>query len=101
MVLRAACLPVVAPASLRFPAADYWSQWLEELLGTFGSYPLNVLPKALSWLLTFVLPLPFVAYCPAGVLTGHSSTLGVPVWLAEVSPLIGLGLYLLSRLLWS
>jgi ABC-2 type transport system permease protein len=25
----------------------------------------------------------------------------VPVWLAELSPLIGLGLYLLSRLLWS
>ncbi|WP_405953023.1 ABC-2 family transporter protein [Streptomyces prunicolor] len=57
--------------------------------------------RRLSWLLTFGLPLAFVAYFPAGVITGHGSTLCGPVWLAELSPLIGLGLYLLSRLLWS
>ncbi|WP_128380595.1 ABC transporter permease [Streptomyces cavernae] len=101
MLVEAALFTAMGSASLRYPAAQYWSRWLEELLGTFGSYPLNVLPKALSWLLTFGLPLAFVAYFPAGVLTGHGSALGVPMWLAAASPLIGLGLYLLSRLLWS
>ncbi|MEV2198240.1 hypothetical protein AB0I02_45780 [Streptomyces phaeochromogenes] len=53
----------------------------------------------MSWLLTFGLPLAFVAYFPAGVITRHGSTLSVPVWLTELSPLIGRGLYPLSRLL--
>lgn len=101
MLVEAALFTAMGCAALRYPAANYWSSWLEELLGTFGSYPLNVLPKALSRMLTFALPLAFVAYFPAGVLTGHGSDLGVPAWLAEASPLIGLGLYLLSRLLWS
>ena len=39
MLLEAALFTAVACAALRFPAADYWGRWLEELLGTFGSYP--------------------------------------------------------------
>ncbi|WP_037671540.1 ABC transporter permease [Streptomyces griseus] len=100
MLLEAALFTVVACASLRFPAADYWGRWLEELLGTFGSYPLNVLPRAVGGLLTFGLPLAFVAYFPAAVLTGHGHDTGVPYWLAAASPLIGLLAYLAARLLW-
>ena len=79
MLLEAALFTAVACASLRFPAADYWGRWLEELLGTFGSYPLNVLPRAVGGFLTFGLPLAFVAYFPAAVLTGHGHDTGVPV----------------------
>ncbi|MFJ3303668.1 ABC transporter permease [Streptomyces sp. NPDC086549] len=100
MLLEAALFTVVAAASLRFPAADYWGRWLEELLGTFGSYPLNVLPKALGGFLTYGLPLAFVAYFPAAVLTGHGHATGAPYWLAAASPLLGALAYLLSRLLW-
>ncbi|WP_329544864.1 ABC transporter permease [Streptomyces sp. NBC_01356] len=100
MLLEAALFTAVACASLRFPAADYWGRWLEELLGTFGSYPLNVLPRAVGGLLTFGLPLAFVAYFPAAVLTGHASGTGVPYWLAAASPLLGAAAYLGSRLLW-
>jgi viologen exporter family transport system permease protein len=98
MLLEAALFTVVACASLRFPAADHWGRWLEELLGTFGSYPLNVLPKAVGGLLTYGLPLAFVAYFPAAVLTGHGT--GVPYWLAAASPLLGVLAYLAARLLW-
>ncbi|MER5750569.1 ABC-2 family transporter protein [Streptomyces sp. NPDC002088] len=100
MLLEAALFCVVACATLRFPAADYWGRWLEELLGTFGSYPLNVLPKAVGGLLTFGLPLAFIAYFPAAVLTGHGHDTGVPYWLAAISPLLGVLAYLASRLLW-
>jgi len=100
MLLEAALFTVVASASLRFPTADYWGSWLEELLGTFGSYPLNVLPKAVGGFLTYGLPLAFVAYFPAAVLTGHGGDSGVPYWLASASPLLGAAAYLLSRLLW-
>ncbi|MEU0073706.1 ABC-2 family transporter protein [Streptomyces sp. NPDC006332] len=100
MLLEAALFTAVACASLRFPAADYWGRWLEELLGTFGSYPLNVLPKAVGGFLTFGLPLAFVAYFPAAVLTGHGHDTGVPYWLAAASPLLGVLAYLGARLLW-
>ncbi|MPY58893.1 ABC transporter permease [Streptomyces spongiae] len=100
MLLEAALFTVVACAALRFPAADYWGRWLEELLGTFGSYPLNVLPKAVGGLLTYGLPLAFVAYFPAAVLTGHGHDTGVPYWLAAISPLLGVLAYLGARLLW-
>jgi ABC-2 type transport system permease protein len=100
MLLEAALFTLVACASLRFPAADYWGRWLEELLGTFGSYPLNVLPKAVGGFLTYGLPLAFVAYLPAAVLTGHGHDTGVPYWLAASSPLLGVLGYLGVRLLW-
>ncbi|MFC4498170.1 MULTISPECIES: ABC transporter permease [Streptomyces] len=100
MLLEAALFTALASASLRFPAADYWARWLEELLGTFGSYPLNVLPKAVGGFLTYGLPLAFVAYFPAAVLTGHGHDTGVPYWLAAASPLLGALAYLGSRLLW-
>jgi ABC-2 type transport system permease protein len=100
MLLEAALFTVVASAALRFPAADYWGRWLEELLGTFGSYPLNVLPKAVGGFLTYGLPLAFVAYFPAAVLTGHGHDTIVPYWLAAASPLLGVLAYLATRLLW-
>ncbi|MER6093903.1 ABC transporter permease [Streptomyces bluensis] len=100
MLLEAALFTAVASAALRFPAADYWSRWLEELLGTFGSYPLNVLPRAVGGFLTYGLPLAFVAYFPAAVLTGHGHDTGVPYWLAALSPLVGVLAYLGARLLW-
>ena len=100
MLLEAALFTALASAALRFPAADYWSRWLEELLGTFGSYPLNVLPKAVGGFLTYGLPLAFVAYFPAAVLTGHGHDTGVPYWLAAASPLLGVLAYVGSRLLW-
>ncbi|MFE5814559.1 ABC transporter permease [Streptomyces sp. NPDC056479] len=98
MLLEAALFTAVAAACLRYPAADHWGRWLEELLGTFGSYPLNVLPKAVGGFLTFALPLAFVAYFPAAVLTGHDTA--VPYWLAASSPLLGLVAYLGARGLW-
>jgi ABC-2 type transport system permease protein len=100
MLLEAALFTAVACASLRFPSAGYWGRWLEELLGTFGSYPLNVLPRAVSGFLTYGLPLAFVAYFPAAVLTGHGHDTGVPYWLAAGSPLLGVLAYLGARLLW-
>ncbi|NUS31119.1 MAG: ABC transporter [Streptomyces sp.] len=100
LFLEAALFTAVASASLRFPAADYWSYWLEELLGTFGSYPLNVLPQAVGGFLTYGLPLAFVAYFPVAVLTGHGHDTGAPYWLAAASPLLGVLAYLGARWLW-
>lgn len=101
MLVEAALFTALSSAAFHFPASFYWSQWMEELMGTFGSYPLSILPKVASGAFTFVLPLAFIAYFPAGVLTGHGTSLGVPEMLAAASPLIGLVAFVLSRLLWN
>ncbi|MGJ5833735.1 ABC transporter permease [Streptomyces ossamyceticus] len=101
MLVEAALFTALSSAALHFPAASYWSSWLEELMGTFGNYPLNILPGAVSGALTYILPLAFIAYFPAGVLTGNGSALGVPVWVAACAPLFGLAGFIASRLLWN
>lgn len=92
---------VLAGFLLRFPATSAWNVWIEELLGTFGNYPLSFLPSLTSAAFTFVLPLAFIAYFPAAVVTGHASGLDVPAAVAAAAPLIGLAAFVGSRLLWN
>ncbi|WP_233221214.1 ABC transporter permease [Streptomyces carminius] len=101
MLVESAVFIALSSAALRFPATFYWSTWVDELMATFGSYPLSILPRAVGAVFTFVLPLAFIAYFPAGVLTGHGSALGVPLWLAAASPLVGLAAFVAARLLWN
>ena len=51
---------------LRSPGSRVLGSWIDELMSTFGNYPLSILPKAVQGLFTFLLPLAFVAYFPAG-----------------------------------
>ncbi|MDX6347862.1 MAG: viologen exporter family transport system permease protein [Streptomyces sp.] len=101
MLTEAAIFTAISSLHLHFPAANAWSVWTEELLATFGNYPLKILPGVISGALTFLLPLAFIAYLPAAVLTGHTSGLGVPGFIAAASPLIGLAAFVASRLLWN
>ncbi len=100
-LLISAIFTTLSAAALHFPAAWYWSTWVSEISSTFGTYPLSILPKAVGGLLTWALPIAFIAYFPIGVLTGHGDTLGVPVAVAAGAPLIALAMYLGSRLLWN
>lgn len=100
-LIEAAIFTALSSAAFHFPASYHWSQWVEELMGTFGNYPLSFLPGFFSGAFTFILPLAFIAYFPAGVLTGRGDSLGVPEGLAAASPLIGLIAFVLSRLLWN
>ncbi|AXI81071.1 ABC transporter permease [Peterkaempfera bronchialis] len=100
MFVEGAVGTALSSASLHFPGTYYWSNWVEEMMATFGSYPLNILPRAVGGVFTFLLPLAFIAYFPAGVLTGHGSSLGAPLWLAGASPLVGLAAFAAARRLW-
>lgn len=99
--MEAAISTTLASFMLRFPAASAWDTWIEELLGTFGNYPLSFLPPLITNGFTFILPLAFIAYFPAAVLTGHSGGLNVPAAVAAAAPLIGLAAFIGSRLLWN
>jgi ABC-2 type transport system permease protein len=70
------------------------------MIATFGNYPLSILPLAARAFLTYLLPVAFVAYLPAAVLTGRVASTGVPEWLAYASPAAGPLLYILARYAW-
>jgi ABC-2 type transport system permease protein len=74
--------------------------WVGNIFATFGNYPMRILPVPARAILTFVLPVAFVAYLPAAVLTGQPAGIGVPGWLTLASPVVGLVLYVLSRYTW-
>lgn len=101
VLMEGAIGTALSSAALHAPATSYWSMWLDELITSFANYPLHILPGLVRDAFTFVLPLAFVAYLPAAVLTGHLDTLAVPGWLAVGAPVVGLLAYLASRWLWS
>jgi ABC-2 type transport system permease protein len=100
MLMEASIFTVLGSVSIHAPTGLYWSTWLEDLLATVGNYPLAILPRFAADLLTFVLPLAFIAYFPAAVITGHQDSLGVPGLLAAAAPLIGLASFVASRQVW-
>lgn len=101
MLLEAAVQTFLGSFGLRHPAIHQWQEWAEELMSTFGNYPLHILPNLARAVFIFGLPIAFSAYFPAAVLTGHSGQLPVPAWLAAASPVVGCLLYLASRAAWS
>jgi len=92
-LVESAVMLAIASLSFRLLAADSVLSVADSVFVTFGPYPLSVLPRAVSYLLTFVLPLAFAAFFPAAILLGRTDDLFVPVWLAAVSPAVGVALY--------
>lgn len=62
---------------------------VDRILTDFGAYPMTIFGTAGTWLLTFLIPLAFMAYLPTTVLLDRTEELVVPVWTAQLSPLAG------------
>ncbi len=91
--VESAVMLSIASLAFRLLAATSILSVADSVFVTFGPYPLSVLPRAVSYLLTFVVPLAFAAFFPAAILLGRTGDLFVPVWLAAASPVVGLLLY--------
>lgn len=70
------------------------------LFSQFGNYPLKIFGGTLQFLLTFGLPLAFVAYFPATVLLARTDELLVHPLFAYLAPLAGLLWFALAYRLW-
>lgn len=70
------------------------SMWAEEVMGSFGNYPLTIFPAVVKLLLTTVLPAAYTAYLPASVLLGR------PSGVALFSPLVGFLAFFAARRFW-
>jgi len=100
VLVEAALATLLASLSLLVTIGRVPFQWLDSMLGSFGNYPLRILPVPARQILTFVVPVAFIGYLPAAVLTGRAGSTGVTPWLAYGAPLAGLALYIGSRLAW-
>ncbi|MEU3017486.1 ABC-2 family transporter protein [Nocardiopsis sp. NPDC007018] len=99
-LLEASVQNFIACVSLRLPGGEILSTWIDEVMGSFGSYPLNIMPNAVQFALTFVLPLAFATYLPASLLVGNTELTGLPYTVALLSPLVGVGAFLFSLRTW-
>jgi len=99
-LLEAAIQTLVSILAFRYTIPIAVFMWFDRMIATFGNYPFSILPLAARAILTYVLPIAFVAYLPAAVLTGRVASAGVPEWLAYASPPAGPLLYVLARYAW-
>lgn len=100
MMVEAGMQTLLAIASLRFTGMFTWTSWADQMISTFGNYPLNVLPSPTKDALTFAFPIAFIAYLPAAVVTGHTASTGLPVWLTAASPVMGVAFFFTAKALW-
>lgn len=62
---------------------------MDDIFSEFGTYPLSIFNTTLQFLLTFGIPVAFMAYFPAAVLLGRTAELQVDPSFAYGAPLAG------------
>lgn len=72
---------------------------LDTLFSEFGNYPLKIFGGTVQFLLTFGLPLAFMAYFPSSVLLGKTGELNVLPVVAFAAPLVGVFWFALAVLI--
>ncbi|MQS37071.1 ABC transporter permease [Streptomyces katsurahamanus] len=82
---------VLLVSALSFRFLHTWSAHflVDNVFLLFGSYPLHIFGTATTWILTWTVPVAFVAYVPASVLLGRTGDLSVSPVLAWAAPAIG------------
>jgi ABC-2 type transport system permease protein len=75
--------------SFRFLSANAFMFVLDTVFSNFSNYPLRIFGNVLEFLLTFGVPLAFMAYFPAVVLLGRTGELSVNPIFAYSAPLAG------------
>jgi ABC-2 type transport system permease protein len=101
LLVEAALQLVLSCLLLRSPGSRVLGSWVDELMSTFGNYPLSILPRVVQGLFTFLLPLAFVAYFPVEVILGIAPEHGVMSVVVHWSPLAGVLLFMVARRVWA
>lgn len=86
--------------SFRFLSSIAVRQTVNEVFNQYGNYPQRIFPEVLRYLLTFSLPVAFVAYFPASALLDRTGELVVPAWIAWIAPALGVALFGVALGIW-
>jgi ABC-2 type transport system permease protein len=89
-------------SSLSFRFVEVWpARYLvDNVLLNFGSYPLSVFGFVAQWVMTWILPVAFIAWVPAAVILNHTGGLGVSAAIAWLAPVVGAVWFALSYQFW-
>ena len=86
---------------------SFWTVDSQEVANAFTyggglatSYPIDVLARWMRHLVTFLVPLAFVAYLPAARLLGREQPLGLPGAVAWATPVVAVASVLVARAVW-
>lgn len=71
-----------------------------EVFNLYGNYPTKIFPSVIEYLLTFALPVAFVAYFPASAILGRDDQLTVAPAIAWISPLLGMVMFSIAVRVW-
>jgi ABC-2 type transport system permease protein len=71
-----------------------------EVFNLYGNYPTKIFPSVIEYLLTFVLPVAFVAYMPASAILGRGDELIVWSWIPWITPVLGVVLFAIAVRVW-
>jgi ABC-2 type transport system permease protein len=71
-----------------------------EIFNLYGNYPTKIFPTVVEYLLTFALPVAFVAYFPASAILDRTQGLTVAPWVAWGAPALGVALFALAVNVW-
>jgi len=84
----------LGPAALTFRYLDSMPLRVifDSMFMYFGGYPVTIFDRPARFLITYLVPLAFMAWVPATILLDKTSDLPFPVWIAWCSPAIGAGL---------
>jgi ABC-2 type transport system permease protein len=99
-LIEAAVQLATSAMAFRTGSAQALYVLLNDVVNTYGNYPLSAFPALTRFALTFGLPLAFVAYFPAAVLLGRTPELSVHPAVAYAAPLVGVVWFMLALLLW-
>lgn len=74
-----------------FRTVEVWPArfFADNVILSFASYPLSVFAGALQWVLTWVLPIAFIAYVPADAVLDRDGGLTLTSAVAWLAPLVG------------
>ncbi len=86
--------------SFRFLNAVSLRMMVNEVFNLYGNYPQHIFPPALRYVLTYALPVAFVAFFPASVLLERTDGLIVAPWVAALAPLLGVVLFTIALRIW-
>ena len=93
---------VLAISSLNFRFLQTWAaqHLVDNVYLMFGSYPLRVFGVATSWILTWIVPVAFVAYIPSSVLLDRTGGLHVSSVVAWAAPAVGITWFYCGYRVW-
>ena len=88
----------LGPAALTFRYLDSMPLRVifDSMFMRFGGYPVSIFDRPARFLITYLVPLAFMAWVPATILLDKTGDLPFPVWIAWCSPAIGAGLLVIA-----